>query len=57
MSDLQAIADRVEIALRGEFSDAAMMREAPADPASREHACGGRTTVTSSHRSRRPRTP
>jgi hypothetical protein len=30
MSDFQAIADRVEIeALRGEFSDAAMMRDRP----------------------------
>ena len=30
MSDLQAIADRVEIeALRGEFTDAAMMRDRP----------------------------
>ena len=30
MSDFQAVADRVEIeALRGEFSDAAMMRDRP----------------------------
>ena len=52
MSDLEAIADRVEIeALRGEFTDAAMMRDYDRlaslfTPAGRDQVCGARKAVT-----------